>query len=1029
MNSIKALNGRSKRFQGCAAVTLTVLAVAFISASAILLSAGSRSFVNASDDALSRKDPQIVNPTDDGNGYSAILYDIGSGLPISEANSVLVTSEGSVWIGGYSGLIRYDGNAFSRIEGNSSIASVISLYEDSKGRLWVGTNDSGAAVLIDWEFTLFNRDDGLKSLSVRDITEDHEGNIYLATTEGLYYIDTDLELHTVESSRLENAYVRSIKTGTDGLIYGVTLDDAVFTVRDCRLLNYYDVSNIVDEQIRAVIQDPADPAQFYIGTEGEVIFHVELDDEGFKKTGEIPTWNHRYVNYMGNVGGKIWICGNDGFGYLEDERYRAVKNTPMNESVEKICSDYLGNLWLASSKQGVMKIVPNSFTDIYWQYRLKEEVVNSTCIYNGKLFVGTNTNGIRVLSNGQSLKYLPVKELIRKGTTDKADRNLIDMLSDCRIRSISEDSEGNLWICTFNEDYGLVRFKDESVTYFTKDDGLPSDRIRTIDEISPGKYIICCRGGVAIMEDGKITRVYDEADGIKNTEILTCCEFADGEFLIGTDGGGIFCLKDDKIVPIGIEDGLSSEIILRIRKDNSRPIVWIITSNSLAYMTEDHKITVLDRFPYSNNFDVYENTLDELWVVASNGLYVAKVDDLLDGGDINALFYGSDNGLQNLPNSNSYSALTDEGDLYLSGLTGVSKININKEYMSVGDFKVSIPYILADGEKVLPGKDGVYTVPADTNKVSILLNIYTYSLMNPYVSYKLEGVDRTETTLKRTELVPIDYTNLRGGRYTFDIRINDPRGLSNRQDTFMIEKEKSLLEETWVRFLIVALALLLILMGVEFFANYKTRKLQEKEKEQRILIREMVEAFAKMIDMKDRYTNGHSARVAQFTALLTRELGYDEDTVEKNYNIALLHDIGKIGIPPEVLNKDSKLNDEEYEIIKSHSTKGYDALKDISIMPELATGAGCHHERPDGKGYPKGLKGYEIPRVAQIIAVADTFDAMYSDRPYRKHMPFKKVMGIMKEAKGTQLTEDVVDAFLSLVEKGEIKPFDDDTEV
>ena len=98
-------------------------------------------------------------------------------------------------------------------------------------------------------------------------------------------------------------------------------------------------------------------------------------------------------------------------------------------------------------------------------------------------------------------------------------------------------------------------------------------------------------------------------------------------------------------------------------------------------------------------------------------------------------------------------------------------------------------------------------------------------------------------------------------------------------------------------------------------------------------------------------------------------------------------------------------------------------------MPELATGAGCHHERPDGKGYPKGLKGDDIPRVAQIIAVADTFDAMYSDRPYRKHMGFKKVLGIMKEARDTQLQGDVVDAFLSLVEKGEIKPFDDDTDV
>ena len=103
----------------------------------------------------------------------------------------------------------------------------------------------------------------------------------------------------------------------------------------------------------------------------------------------------------------------------------------------------------------------------------------------------------------------------------------------------------------------------------------------------------------------------------------------------------------------------------------------------------------------------------------------------------------------------------------------------------------------------------------------------------------------------------------------------------------------------------------------------------------------------------------------------------------------------------------------------------YNALKEISVMPELAIGAASHHERPDGKGYPLGLKGNAIPRVAQIIAVADTFDAMYSDRPYRKRMDFDKVVSIIKEVSGTQLTEDVVDAFLRLVEKDKFRSSND----
>lgn len=219
--------------------------------------------------------------------------------------------------------------------------------------------------------------------------------------------------------------------------------------------------------------------------------------------------------------------------------------------------------------------------------------------------------------------------------------------------------------------------------------------------------------------------------------------------------------------------------------------------------------------------------------------------------------------------------------------------------------------------------------------------------------------------------------------------------------------------------------LVFTMLMVVYLFREQTRALKLKQQENALFISEITTAFAKVIDMKDSYTNGHSSRVAKYTAMLARELGCDEETVERYYRIALLHDVGKIGIPKSVLNKPGKLTEEEYEIIKSHTVKGYDVLKDISIMPELAVGAQSHHERPDGKGYPNHLKSVEIPRVAQIIAVADCFDAMYSNRPYRSRMNFDKAVSIIREVSGTQLTPDVVDAFLRLVEKGEFRDPDD----
>nr|WP_297770341.1 HD-GYP domain-containing protein [uncultured Butyrivibrio sp.] len=210
-------------------------------------------------------------------------------------------------------------------------------------------------------------------------------------------------------------------------------------------------------------------------------------------------------------------------------------------------------------------------------------------------------------------------------------------------------------------------------------------------------------------------------------------------------------------------------------------------------------------------------------------------------------------------------------------------------------------------------------------------------------------------------------------------------------------------------------------MGIYLYMDH-IDSLKKKQQESAVFASEIAEAFAKVIDMKDTYTNGHSERVAKYTAMIAKEMGYDAETVEKYYRIGLLHDVGKVGIPNAVLKKPGKLTDEEYDMIKSHTIKGYEVLKDISVVPELAVGALAHHERHDGKGYPNGLSGDEIPKVARIIAVADSFDAMYSDRQYRKRMDFDKVIAEIREVSGTQLNPEVVDAFFRLVDKGKIRP-------
>ena len=192
-------------------------------------------------------------------------------------------------------------------------------------------------------------------------------------------------------------------------------------------------------------------------------------------------------------------------------------------------------------------------------------------------------------------------------------------------------------------------------------------------------------------------------------------------------------------------------------------------------------------------------------------------------------------------------------------------------------------------------------------------------------------------------------------------------------------------------------------------------ELNAKNKELETLSYETFEAIAKAVDVNDPYTAGHSRRVALYSKMIAECLGYSEEEQEEVYCAGLIHDVGKLGIDNRIINKQGRLTDEEYEEIKKHPVMGYKILKKISIRGNFAYGAKWHHERIDGKGYPDGLSGDEIPEIARIIAVADAYDAMTSKRSYRDIMPKEKVREQLEQGKGTQFDDKIASLFLELI--------------
>ncbi len=184
--------------------------------------------------------------------------------------------------------------------------------------------------------------------------------------------------------------------------------------------------------------------------------------------------------------------------------------------------------------------------------------------------------------------------------------------------------------------------------------------------------------------------------------------------------------------------------------------------------------------------------------------------------------------------------------------------------------------------------------------------------------------------------------------------------------------------------------------------------------EQRSLFYGMLQAMTASIDAKDPYTRGHSERVAAIAKQLAHATGLEDDRVEHVRLAGLLHDVGKIGVPEAVLCKCGRLTDDEYDQIKRHPVIGHRILQDIPLPQGVLPAVLHHHERTDGRGYPHGLKGPDIPDFAKMLAVADTFDAMSSTRSYRAAMPRIAVLAEMRRVAGTQLDPDLVEAFMSL---------------
>ena len=943
------------------------------------------------------------------NDYVQTIYSSTNGLPCGEANDIVQTNDGILWIGTYAGLYRYNGQEFTWMDGYESVRNVNCLYVDEEGRLWIGTNDNGLSIVINNQIAnVVDQSVGLPANSVRSIIRSTDGYYYIGTTSSMQVLSLNYGLQRV-TTLSEVLYADDVAADGEGRVAAVTSSGMLYLMRGGQILSSRRLTG-ESTVFKSCTFDGE--GKLLVATTGNKIHRFDVSKDWFE---ELETWDCGDLKSIKDLtyiaSGTLFISADNGVGYrTPDGHFERVNTNDFNNSIDNMLVDYQGNLWFTSSRLGLLRLAPSDFRDIYSTAGMDNRVVNTIVKWNGIFYFGTDKGLDAVDEAGKT----------------KVTNELTEQLKGTRIRCMAVDRDGHLWICTYGS--GLIEVEPDGKQYlYNSENGTSGNRARVVKQLSDGTIIAAEDTGISFIRDHQITGRIVYSEGKISSMVLTVTEMPDGRILAGTDGNGIAVIENGEVTAmLTRRDGLSSEVILRTVLDEKTGGVFVVTSNGLCYMNADGTIRTLDNFPYYNNYDIWIQGTDELFVMSSAGIYVTDRTELLSGkADLRYDLLDSRRGLNSSLTANSWTWYNDSTEeLYLACDTGVFAVNANNLSGGTKTYRMSVPYARMDGVYRRVDRNNPIQVSRGTSKLELNPEIINYTIQEPNVGYKMEGFDNDWTIVPQNSLGTIVYTNLPAGSYTFHLAVfdtNQENILAER--VYTVTKEKELYDNPWFILYILTVPMFTVGWVVWLLVKRREERIEKELAEANRLVemgKQTVIAIARTVDAKDPRTGGHSRRVALYSKQIAEAYGLPEKDCQDIEWAANMHDIGKIAIPDSILNKHGKLTDEEYAQMKSHTTRGAEILSDFTLLDHVIEGAEYHHERYDGRGYPKGLKGEDIPLYARIIGVADAFDAMTANRVYRKQMDFDYVLNELEKGRGTQFDATFVDILLKLIREGTI---------
>ena len=964
-------------------------------------------------------------------------------LEVSGAEALFQTEDGYVWIAQYAGLTRYDAKEFVTyksfsFEGEEYAVINVRALASKGNTLYIATSKD-VFVYKDNQFAPLVVDVG----AVSDIVLDGKNELlYISTTDNGGFVYNIAEGTNTVIPGTEGGFVHDIAPDPERDTYyyqgeaGVYDKNGTEILQNSRLLEIY-----------------AYDAILYMAEDSGIIHRYDLVNERVLPDLTVPDQVNRLL-YSEKDQILFAACEKNGIYCIDfsagDPVTTLAGDLDNKSQLVDLMIDYEGNLWVAShyiGASGVSIITRNALSELLYDDPVWQALnappafdrnVYAVEKYGDILYIVTATRIYRYdLNRSEILPDNALMQAIDAYAGVKTQEGQAQGDENFTFTYAPKDVEvfrGKLYFGVYN--IGLVEYDPDSeqvviydADYIAGHLGTVIDdpdltltnsirSMRSFDEYlilgfargimrfdgtvfsvmnlgSNVLYINKTQDGRILLDRSQGLYVVDE-DFTSITEIPTEKEVAGNRLKFLVDGDMLYYTLNSRLFRTNTAngDGVSEEIAIPYIKGS---------------IVELAKIQCGD----DDGQPVYK------YVIGSQTqLYIA---DSLEGDRLTDYeIYDATNGLQ--PIIANTSGYYDEAEqkYYLQSTNGIFVYDFNLTREVPTPVRIAVSSVDLDGthfygESIDVGKN--------ISRVAFNLSILGFRPNNGFtVYYRMDGVD-DDFIEDASGSQSLYYTNLAGGSYDFHVYVTDEYGQESNRIVIHLEKEKKVYEQWWFWAVIAVLGVALVFFLTSLFVRYKTRQALKRQLEYKNITLESIQAIARTIDAKDEYTNGHSIRVGFYSKVIAENMGMSSDEVDNIYYIALLHDIGKIAIPDSILNKPGRLTDQEFGVMKSHTTRGAAILKGISTIPQIVEGAKSHHEKYDGSGYPEGIKGEDIPFVARIICCADCFDAMASKRVYKEPFSLDVITKEFERCAGTQFDPKMSKVVVDLITTGKLQPY------